>query len=335
MSEPAVTPAAEPVSDYAAFEARENAVAIGETPPVEPTPEPTPAPGPDQDDEPEPEPVTEAAAPVSPERKISKRQEHLNALERKAAEAETARQESDRRAAELAERLKAVEARTPAAEPAAKPKESEFQPTRPKPTESDVDASGKPVFETYADFTEALTDWKLEQREAKAAFESERTQRATAEAAQRESDRTRLSAWVGRRDAFIAKHPDKADALTRFLGTLTSGTPIGDTIIDSEVGGELADYLANHQDEADRIARLSPRSALLALGKLTATFDSPTTHASAPAQPAAKTVTSAPAPPTTLASRSATPADPAAAALAAGDFEAWEAEENRRALAGR
>jgi hypothetical protein len=33
-----------------------------------------------------------------------------------------------------------------------------------------------------------------------------------------------------------------------------------------------------------------------------------------------------------LSSRSAVPADPAAAAIAAGDFEAWEREENRKAV---
>ncbi len=324
MSEPVVTPAAEPAADFAAFEARENAVALGETPAAEPTPEPVT--DPDSDDEPEPEPEAEPApakdaAPVVAEPvKISKRQKYINELQAKATAAETARAEADRRAAELEAKLAA---RTSTPEPAAKPAVAdEFQPTKPKPAEAD--------FDTYADFTEALTDWKLEQREAKAAFDSAKTQREQAATAQAESDRARIGGWVSRRDAFFAKHPSKADTVSAFLATVTSGTPIGDTIIDSEVGGELADYLATHKDEADRIARLSPRSALLALGKLTATFDSPT-NASAPAQPAAKTVTTAPAVPHTLAARSADPADPVKAAVERGDYLAFEAEANRLA----
>lgn len=307
-----LTPAAEQAPDFAAFEARENAVAAGETPPAEPTPAPDPEPEPEPDPD-EPEPAAEAA-PVVPERKISKRQEHLNNLERRAAEAEAAR-------AELAARLAAVEARTkPAEDPKPDPKD-EFQPTRPKPTEAE--------FETYADFTEAMADWKLDQREAKAAFEADKKQRAEAETQQRESFRTVRDAWSARRNAFTAKHPAKAERLLSFLDHVHAGTPVGDTIMESEVGAELADYLAEHPDEAERIARLAPVSALRALGKLEASLEP--THASAPAQPAAKTVTTAPAIPHTLAARSADPADPVRAAVERGDYSAFEAEANRLA----
>lgn len=310
MSDTAQDPNPQDALNALTPEARAAYELTGEFPQAE-TPAPEPEPEPD-DPEPEPEPAAEAV-PVVPERKISKRQEHLNTLERKAAEAEA-------KAADLAARLAAVEARTkPVEEPKPDPKD-EFQPTRPKPTEAE--------FETYAEFVDALADWKLDQRDAKAAFEADKKQRAEAETSQRESFRERRNAWAGRRDAFTAKHPDKAERVLTFLDHVTADTPIGDTIMDSEVGAEIADYLSEHKAESERIARLDPVSALRALGKLEAQFEP--THASAPAQPAAKTVTTAPAIPHTLAARSASPADPVRAAVEAGDYSAFEAEMNRQ-----
>lgn len=321
MSEPAVTPAPAPAPDFEAFVARENALAVG----VDPTPEPAPA------AEPEPKPAVEAApdksiTPPKPdsrrtERRAQRDQDQINETIRRAVQDATEATERRLRA----ELGKPVEPAKP--EPAAA-KADEFQPTRPKPTDAD--------FESYPEFVIALAEWVTDQRDAKRAFEAEKTQRAAAETSQREDFHARATTWIGRRDAFIAAHPAKSEALTDFLDTVHAGTPIGDVIMESEVGAEVADYLASNKTEADRIRGLGPIAALRALGKLEARFDPDTTTsasaiAAGPAAP--KTVTSAPAPPTTLASRSATPADPTAAALARGDFEAFAEAENRKALA--
>ncbi len=318
MSDPAVTPAAEPEADFAAFEARENALAVGETPAPKPPPpaEPTPEPEPDAEPAPDKSVTPPQTDSKRTERRVSRQQEQINETIRRAVTEATEATERRLRA----ELGKPAEAVTP--EPAAKA--DEFQFTKPRPTEAE--------FETYPDFIEALAEWKSDQRDAKRAFEAEKTQRTQAEMSQREEFHAKASAWIGRRDAFLAKNPAKTDALTTFLDDVRAGTPLGDVIIESEVGAEIADYLSSNPTEAERIARLPPIKQLLALGKIEDRFNDTTSASATTAGPAAKTVTTAPAPPTTLASRSATPADPAAAALANGDYAAWEAEENRKAV---
>lgn len=309
---PVDTPAdAEP--DFAAFEAAENRKVLGEAEP-EPAPVAEPVAEPEAEDaeEPEPEPVVAAV----PEKQVSKRQKHLNELVR-------ARAESDARAtkleAEIAELKKPKQDAEPpvAAAPVTDPKD-------PEPQETD--------FDDYRSFVKALSRWEIRQDRREAEADA-----ATKTAAEREATRvkafeTTVSGWIGRRDAFLAKHPERTDRLMAFLDPVRAGTPLGDALMESEVGGELADYLASNPTEAERIARLAPISALRALGQLETLF-APLTHASARAQPAAKTVTTAPAPPTTLSARSATVADLARAAVDRGDFSAFEAEENRKALA--
>ena len=46
-------------------------------------------------------------------------------------------------------------------------------------------------------------------------------------------------------------------------------------ILDSEVGPQVAYYLANNPDEAEKIAELPPISALRAIGRLEAKFEAP------------------------------------------------------------
>lgn len=290
-----------------------------------------PAAASDEPDEDEPAvapvaaPEASAAAPVpTPEKPVSKRQQHINDLMRRAAE-------SDQRAAALEAKLAALEGRVaPAAEPepAATPAPV-IDPSDPEPLEAD--------FDDYRSFVKATAKWEIRQAQREALAESEAAQRAQAEMSRLEAFQSTAKTWIGRRDDFLAKHPDKAEAMVTFLDGVHPGTPIGDVILESEVGAEIADYLAFHPQEAERIARLAPISALRALGKLEAKFDpeSPLSSASASAGPAAgKTVTSAPAAPTTLTPRSAIPADPSADALARKDFAAFEREENRKALAG-
>lgn len=285
-----------------------------EAPEGEPEPEP----------EPEPAAITTAAEPVadksytppSPKSKrTAKDQEFINERIRTSV-----REATEALQKELAD-LKAKAA--PAAEPKAEPKAPVTDPKDLEPKEAD--------FEDYPSFIRATSRWAVRQdkREADAAAaEAKKLDEATA--SEREFT-TKVSTWVERRDAFAAATPDFTKA-TAFLDQTKAGTPIGDVILESEVGPQLALYLATHPEEVERITRLAPISALRELGKLEAKFDTPTS-ASASAGPAAKTVTTAPAPPTTLSARSADPSDPVAAAVARGDYSAFEAEENRKATA--
>ncbi len=314
MSEPAVTPAADPAADFAAFEARENALAVGETPAAEPAkPEPV---APSVAAEPEPDKSVTPPSPTSKrtERRQLRDQEQINETIRRAVTEAT----------EATERRLRAELGKPAVEAKPEPAAPIVDPKDPEPQESE--------FDDYRKFVQAVARWEIRQEKREAAAEAEKTKATDAETAQRTQFHERASTWIQRRDAFAAVTPEFEAKAVPYLDTITANTPIGDVLLESEVGPQMALYLATHPEEAQRIDALPPVSALRALGKLEARFDTPTSASATAAGPAAKTVTTAPAPPTTLASRSATPADPAAAALANGDFAAWEEAENRKAV---
>ena len=93
MSDPVVTPAAEPDADFAAFEARENALATGDTPDAEPTPEPQPTlePEPALDAAPAPDKSLTPPSPTSKrtERRQQRDQDQINETIRRAVQEAT------------------------------------------------------------------------------------------------------------------------------------------------------------------------------------------------------------------------------------------------------
>lgn len=110
-------------------------------------------------------------------------------------------------------------------------------------------------FATDDDWVEAVTDWKLAQRDRSANQERQaQTQRATA--TKTEQIYTEAAKQPGfDRDAF--------DELPL--------TPvIAQTIIDSDLAPQLMAHMASHPDDVDRIAKLSPARQAAELGKLEA-----------------------------------------------------------------
>jgi hypothetical protein len=102
--------------------------------------------------------------------------------------------------------------------------------------------------------------------------------------------------------------------------------------MDSPIGPAMIRHFADHLDVFSRIAQLqtvNPYAALRELGKLEAQLENKASSASAAAV-TPKTVTSAPAPPTTLGSRIAEPADAYASAITRKDQRAYNEEANRR-----
>ncbi len=274
--------------------------------------------------------TTEPAVRTDPEKTLSKRQQKEHAKQQEINDAIRSRAEAEQRAEKLEARLKELEAKAPVAEPKTTPAATGTPETFPA-FDIWLATAGNEA-KTFEDFIDARADWRYDQRAAA-------EQKKAAEREAQTSFETKRKTWIQRRDAFAAKTPEFVETAGAFLdrgydaGYIRSGTPIGDALMESEVGPELALYLATHPQEVERIVRLAPISALRALGKLEALVD--TTIGTASAGPAAKLVTTAPAPPTTLSARSADPADPVAAAVARGDFSAFEAEENRKALSAR
>jgi len=149
------------------------------------------------------------------------------------------------------------------------------QPVAPqdKPSEpAKPAAAGKPKledFKTLEEYQEALTDWKLDERE--------RLQKeAQARTAQEEAVRTEQQNWDAKQKAARKAHADYDDLIDTV--TIPAGPGVlaaRQAMLEDEHGAELLYHLAKNPKELERIAGLSPASAVLAIGKLSATFDKP------------------------------------------------------------
>jgi hypothetical protein len=225
--------------DFAAYEAwrnKQDSDEVDETPAAGEEPAET-AP---QDSEPEkPQEPKEPEIPAGVQKRIDKAVAKQRDAERRAEEAE-------RRLAEIQGSRPAPEKN---AEPATTPE------GKPKPE----------AFRTYDEYVEALTDWRVEQREQ--AREQAEAQRKAQEAAQ-----TAQTEWEKRVEAVKAKHSD----FDEVLGEAQIPIPpaLYEAIFTDAHGPEVAYHLATHADEAERIAALPPVAAVRELGKLSAKFDS-------------------------------------------------------------
>jgi len=114
-------------------------------------------------------------------------------------------------------------------------------------------------FVSDADFQEALTDWKVDQRLNE---QREADQAARAQAAQQQL----ADQWERNLDAAKQEIPDFDDV----VGKSTINLPgyLYTAIVESDVGPKLAYYLSSNPDEARKLMAMTPTTALRVLGKL-------------------------------------------------------------------
>ena len=113
---------------------------------------------------------------------------------------------------------------------------------------------GKPVaanFDTYEQYVEALTDWKLEARDALRAA-------VDAKANQAQVVKTQV-------DAARARHDDYDQVVT---DQVPISPAMAEVLVASDHGAEVAYFLGSNPDEAARIAILSPARAGAELAKI-------------------------------------------------------------------
>lgn len=137
-----------------------------------------------------------------------------------------------------------------------------------KPAEKAPEESKKPEvgdFDTYEEYVEALTDWKTERA-------IEKREKAVAEKAEAEK-KTQQQKTVQEKAREQMERGRKAhadfDEVARNLD-LRITPAMAEVIVESEVGDEIAYYLGQHEEEAARIADLSPLAAARELGKIEA-----------------------------------------------------------------
>lgn len=124
-------------------------------------------------------------------------------------------------------------------------------------------AEGKPnpdKFDTHAEYVEALTDWKTDQK-----F-NEREQKA--EKARLEAKHGEVvQSYSQRAKAFGEKNPDFAEVLSD-VDDIQISPALREIIISSENGPQLAYELAKNREEYARVCKLPPLAAAREMGKL-------------------------------------------------------------------
>ena len=154
------------------------------------------------------------------------------------------------------------------------------QTAQPQPVAAD-----KPKFSDFNDleaYTEAVTDWKL--------------QRALAQVQQQSQVQSLAQTYEQRLAQYKAEVPDFDEVMTDFVEDYgdMNVPEIVQVAMESNVGPQLAYYLAKNTEEVERIAKLPSHRRLVELGKLEDKLSQPKTQKSV-AEPVKK-VTSAPPP---------------------------------------
>jgi len=160
------------------------------------------------------------------------------------------------------------------------------QPAKPATEPKQAPPPGKPVlenFETLEAYQEALTDWKLDQREAQRAAQS--------------AEQKLQTEWSKSEKASRAAHADYDDVVQSVKAPEGPGVIAArQAMLEDEAGAEILYHLAKHPDELRRIAALNPVSAVREIGKLAATL-TPSSTANGNGKPK---VSAAPKPPPEL-----------------------------------
>lgn len=184
------------------------------------------------------------------------------------------------------------------------------QATRPKPTAEDKNDDGTFKYGTHEEFSEALLDWKWEQREAEKAAASQANAQTKALDDKIEKARTR--------------YPNLDEVVTpaanEIIGDKDISPVIKQMLYDSDITPDLIYALASNKEEFSdflKLAKTNPGKAI----RLVAITESLTIQElegkSAPQEAPATPKTQAPRPPAEAGGRAATPPDSLQAAVAA------------------
>lgn len=122
-------------------------------------------------------------------------------------------------------------------------------------------------FQTYEEYIEALTDWKLQAREAQA-----REQIAQWQA--QEQRRVALEGWHQRVQEYRPSAPDFEEVM-HSVDHIPLPPHVQEALVRSEAGPAVAYELAKNPAELMRIARMVPAQAIWELGRVAARIASP------------------------------------------------------------
>ena len=176
-----------------------------------------------------------------------------------------------------------------------------------QPAQNPAEDAAKPTadqFESYDEFVEALTDWKVAQK----------TQTLAQDAAKGVVQHERQANYKERLAETKATITDY-DAVMEKAADMQIADYVGEAVFDSERGPEIFYHLAQHPEVAERLNGLSPLKAAMEIGKIEAQLSAP----------AVKRTSQAPAPISPIAPGSNTKVN-----LDTADFETYVAERRKQ-----
>lgn len=323
---PAPTPsmAAVEAGDFTAFQSAERARS---QPPVEsPAAQPASAPGTSAEPEQTVSTETLSAAPVSDTGLPAKGQELKARLPELDADIESLKQKIAlrRQLREELEGMPPAHVQPASAPAAASAPQIPVDPNDPEPTFDTFKAAHPDHPDPYAGFLREQGKWDRRQ-EAKAEAVTRGQQ------AQAQARHEAVSAYGTRVAAFEAEHADFELVTAPFIQAHARhpyGPAITQALLADDAGPAVLYHLAGHPEAAATVFRApNPARALVALGMVAASLSALT---SPPPKPALVTPN-----PTLLGRKPAAPVDEALAAVARGDFPAFQAVEAAKRRAAR
>lgn len=134
----------------------------------------------------------------------------------------------------------------------------------PKTIEASDDKPKAAHFDSHEDYVEALTDWKIEQKEKKKELSAKETEVKSQYQKQMDDHQSRV-------DSFKKSQPDYVEVLTDFIeehGDLEFSMGVQESILSSDLGPAVIYELARNKTELDRINSLSAIAAAREIGKI-------------------------------------------------------------------
>jgi len=211
---------------------------------IQPTPEPQPEPTEGQPSAPYPTGQEPDDVDVAPDVD----DEYSKNVQKRINKAVRSQREAERRAAFLEGQLDAERRKT-------KPPEtpSPAVPVTPKPREDD--------FETHAEFIEALTDWRFEQKQAQWDAEQRRKAEQDHESVVQQSFQQKMAEGYEKYDDFHEVAFNPTNPINAVMAEIIGG---------SEKAADLAYYLGTHTHEAVKISKMPAMEAARQLGMIEA-----------------------------------------------------------------
>jgi hypothetical protein len=201
-------------------------------------------------------------------------------VQKRIGKAVAKQREAERKAEALEQRLAALEATR------------EGNPQPQSPASIPADKPRLDQFDSVEEFTDALTDWKLAQREKQ---QEAKAQESVIQAKTREARE---------------KYPDFDNIAfsSEVVGLIRQNPAVGNAVTESPIFAKLAMHLGQNTEELARIVELTPYRAIAEIGKLEDKLSASKTATNTPKPPAQPL----PKPPTQLASTSTIEAKPQA-----------------------